>query len=311
MNLIQWRPGSSIKDYPENATVRGVPIDLPMFDSVRAYYEKIDGRNQRHDEQAQDIVDNFDPDKFHPLHWCMKCNEIDDGTHRLEAAQRMGRTEIDVKIGGNCWKFVSANYLPLFRQTIREVMGDKGERDLKWLEACAEKKWPVIDGNVAFHGRTVLDVGCQVGFTAVEAWKRGALGVRGVDVRDKPFSVARLVASMVGSNAHFWLEDWFSNIKHAEKYDIVFCMGVLHYIPDTEYGTAIRKLSEACKETLVIEMRLLESSKGVYSTMKQTLPTREWLIEELSLWGFAPEQTSPITHNSKIGTRELWICRKG
>lgn len=312
MNIIQWRPGSTIKKYPESAVVRGVPIALPLFDENREYYKRIAAHEDRHDEQVRDIADNFDPDKFGAMHYCMKCGIIDDGTHRREAAVLMGRDTVDVKIGGNCWKIISRNHLSLFRKTVREVMGGDSGNDMKWLQACADNKWPVIDGNVAFSGRTVLDVGCQVGFTAVEAWKRGADCVWGFDIRSELTPILFRVCRALGADTTFGRADWFGDSMRPVKYDIVFCLGVLHYLPVEEYEAAVRKLAAACKETLVLEMRLSNDHDAVggAASCKQSLPTSEWLQRILGERGFTVEHRFPMRHNSKIGTRELWICRR-
>ncbi|KKK83545.1 hypothetical protein LCGC14_2792280, partial [marine sediment metagenome] len=95
-------------------------------------------------------------------------------------------------------------------------------------------------------------------------------------------------------------------------YDIVFCLGVLHYLPVEEYEAAVRKLAAACKETLVLEMRLSNDHDAVggAASCKQSLPTSEWLQRILGERGFTVEHRFPMRHNSKIGTRELWICRR-
>lgn len=80
-------------------------------------------------------------------------------------------------------------------------------------------------------GRSVLDIGCNAGFYAIEMKRRGAGRVLGIDSDERYLAQARLVAQVLG----------FADIEYRnlsvydvgaleEKFDLVVFMGVLYHL---------------------------------------------------------------------------------
>ena len=80
-------------------------------------------------------------------------------------------------------------------------------------------------------GRTVLDIGCNAGFYAIEMKRRGADRVVGIDSDDRYLAQARLVARTLGFDAiEFHNLSVYDVAKLGERFDLVIFMGVLYHL---------------------------------------------------------------------------------
>ena len=79
-------------------------------------------------------------------------------------------------------------------------------------------------------GRTVLDVGCNAGFFAVEMKRRGAARVVGIDADDRYLAQARLVADAHGEEIEFRRMNVYDVAQLGERFDLVLFMGVLYHL---------------------------------------------------------------------------------
>lgn len=92
---------------------------------------------------------------------------------------------------------------------------------LEWIDAMASLK-----------GKQVLDVGCGGGILSESMARHGAQ-VTGIDLADKPLSVARLHLLESGLAVDYQLisaEDMA--LAHPARFDIVTCMEMLEHVPD-------------------------------------------------------------------------------
>jgi hypothetical protein len=91
------------------------------------------------------------------------------------------------------------------------------------------------------------------------------------------------------------------------RFDIVHCLGVLHYFPAAFYRSAVEKLMAAAKQILILEMKLIPGPGiGLKTIGIQTLTTHEWLESILSVGGFEVKFKFPVVGDK----RQLWICEK-
>jgi tRNA (mo5U34)-methyltransferase len=79
-------------------------------------------------------------------------------------------------------------------------------------------------------GRTVLDIGCNAGFYAIEMKRRGAERVVGIDSDDTYLTQARFAAEIAGARVEFKKLSVYDVGSLAQRFDIVLFMGVLYHL---------------------------------------------------------------------------------
>ncbi|TNC16058.1 TIGR04290 family methyltransferase [Methylobacterium terricola] len=79
-------------------------------------------------------------------------------------------------------------------------------------------------------GKTVLDIGCNAGFYAVEMKRRGAARVLGIDEDERYLSQARFVAAALGAEIEFRTLSVYDVGALGERFDVVLFMGVLYHL---------------------------------------------------------------------------------
>jgi tRNA (mo5U34)-methyltransferase len=79
-------------------------------------------------------------------------------------------------------------------------------------------------------GKTVLDIGCNAGFYAIEMKRRGAERVLGIDFDDRYLEQARFAAEVKGQDIEFRLLSVYDVAQLGETFDIVLFMGLLYHL---------------------------------------------------------------------------------
>jgi tRNA (mo5U34)-methyltransferase len=79
-------------------------------------------------------------------------------------------------------------------------------------------------------GRTVLDVGCNAGFYAIEMKRRGADRVVGIDWDDAYLEQARFAAGVSRVDIEFRRMSVYDVGALGERFDVVLFMGVLYHL---------------------------------------------------------------------------------
>lgn len=80
-------------------------------------------------------------------------------------------------------------------------------------------------------GRSVLDIGCNAGFYAIEMKRRGAGRVVGIDSDERYLAQARLVAQVLGfPDIEYRQLSVYDVGALGEKFDLVVFMGVLYHL---------------------------------------------------------------------------------
>lgn len=79
-------------------------------------------------------------------------------------------------------------------------------------------------------GRSVLDVGCNAGFYAIEMKKRGAARVLGIDSSETYLAQARFAAEVSGVDVEFRRLSIYEVARLGERFDLVLFMGVLYHL---------------------------------------------------------------------------------
>ncbi len=79
-------------------------------------------------------------------------------------------------------------------------------------------------------GRSVLDIGCNGGFYAIEMKRRGAARVLGVDSDADYLAQARFAAEVTGCEIEFRNLSVYDLGALGERFDLVLFMGVLYHL---------------------------------------------------------------------------------
>ncbi|MBV8653002.1 MAG: TIGR04290 family methyltransferase [Alphaproteobacteria bacterium] len=79
-------------------------------------------------------------------------------------------------------------------------------------------------------GRTVLDIGCNAGFYAMEMKRRGADRVVGIDVDPEYLAQARFAAEVSGLDISLERLSVYDVGRLGETFDVVLMMGVLYHL---------------------------------------------------------------------------------
>jgi tRNA (mo5U34)-methyltransferase len=80
------------------------------------------------------------------------------------------------------------------------------------------------------RGRTVLDVGCNGGFYALEMKRRGAARVVGIDEDPRYLAQARLASEVTGLPLELHELSVYDVARLGERFDLVLFMGVLYHL---------------------------------------------------------------------------------
>jgi tRNA (mo5U34)-methyltransferase len=95
-----------------------------------------------------------------------------------------------------------------------------------------EIKWSRFAHAVPLNltGKTVLDIGCNAGFYALEMKRRGAARVVGIDSDPGYLAQARFAAEVEGMDIEFREMSVYDVAKLGERFDLVLFMGVLYHL---------------------------------------------------------------------------------
>jgi tRNA (mo5U34)-methyltransferase len=93
-------------------------------------------------------------------------------------------------------------------------------------------KWRRFAGAIPadLTGRTVLDIGCNAGFYAIEMKRRGADRVLGIDFDERYLAQARFAAEVTGQEIEFRQLSVYDVGLLGERFDIVLFLGVLYHL---------------------------------------------------------------------------------
>jgi len=79
-------------------------------------------------------------------------------------------------------------------------------------------------------GRSVLDIGCNGGFYALEMKRRGAARVLGIDEDPRYLAQARFAAEVLGAEIEYRQLSVYEVAALGERFDLVLFLGVLYHL---------------------------------------------------------------------------------
>jgi tRNA (mo5U34)-methyltransferase len=111
------------------------------------------------------------------------------------------------------------------------------------------------------RGRTVLDIGCNAGFYAIEMKRRGADRVVAVDTDPRYLAQARLAAEVTTTDIEFREMSVYQLPILEERFDVVLFMGVLYHLRHPLLALDI--LYEHVTRDLLVFQSMLRGSAAV------------------------------------------------
>ena len=146
-------------------------------------------------------------------------------------------------------------------------------------------------------GCSLLDIGCNEGFYAIETWRRGASPVLGLDSQQRKDVAAKfaLIKSVLGHGADF--REWDVQDTRAESpgtFDIVLFLSVFHHLRYPFYAldrVASLTSSMAVMEFVVADTMAVDESPQLlrgygHKGKLRLIPNRPFLLEMLQWAGF-------------------------
>jgi tRNA (mo5U34)-methyltransferase len=118
-------------------------------------------------------------------------------------------------------------------------------------------KWRGFAGAIPadLTGKTVLDLGCNAGFYAIEMKRRGAARVVGVDCDDEYLAQARFAASVSGAEIELVNLSVYDVARLGERFDLVLFLGVLYHLRHPLLALDLLR-EHVVGETLVVQSLL-------------------------------------------------------
>jgi tRNA (mo5U34)-methyltransferase len=105
-------------------------------------------------------------------------------------------------------------------------------------------------------GKSVLDVGCNAGFYAIEAKRRGAARVLGVDGQRQHVRQAVFVRKVLGLDIEYRRMNVYElTRRNVGEFDITLALGLLYHLK--HLVLALENLYEVTRELLVIETAIM------------------------------------------------------
>jgi len=118
-----------------------------------------------------------------------------------------------------------------------------------------ENLWNQISKQVPndLSGKSVLDVGCNAGFFSVQAKKRNADYVLGIDLSEGFLKQAEFVREVLGLEIDYEKMGVCDVAKLGGRFDIVLCLGVIYHCADPFQAAR-------CVESVTRELAIVESA---------------------------------------------------
>jgi tRNA (mo5U34)-methyltransferase len=167
-------------------------------------------------------------------------------------------------------------------------------------------------------GMSVLDVGCNAGFYCVEAKRRNASRVLGVDSQRKEIAQARFVARVLGLDLEYRrLSVYELDADAVGRFDITLALGLIYHLK--HLVRALERLFDVTGDTLIVETAILPRKRGARPTayrvgdLERTLYPLGWVDnppeapEAVYNW-FIPSIDAAVALLRNVGFAEVGVA---
>ena len=170
------------------------------------------------------------------------------------------------------------------------------------------------------RGKSVLDVGCNAGFYSVEAKRRGAARVLGVDAQRREIRQARFVRTVLGLDIEFRRVSVYDLSKESVgSFDVTMALGLIYHLK--HLVLALERLFEVTNELLVVETAVLPEGaelkvpRGFAKTYDEHLQAVAYLentgpAKEAVFNWFLPSVEATIAMLKAVGFEDVTLFRR-
>lgn len=140
------------------------------------------------------------------------------------------------------------------------------------------ESWEVIGQCLPadLRGKSVLDVGCNGGFYCVEAKRRGAARVLGVDGQRQHVRQALFVRQVLGLDLEFRRFSVYDlTPENVDRFDITLALGLIYHLKHLVF--ALERLFAVTNELLIVESAILPREKVSDSFVQELGEIRQTL----------------------------------
>ena len=153
-------------------------------------------------------------------------------------------------------------------------------------------KWNLIKNHIPenLQGMSVLDIGCNAGFFSIEAKRRHADYVLGIDERASYLNQAKFVTDVLGLDIDFKKMNIYELSEMDKKFDLVLALGIIYHCKHPLM--AAENIACVCKGTAIIESQLIRQPIFVLekplTLMKEILKGR-FFKHKIPIWTYVYE----------------------
>jgi tRNA (mo5U34)-methyltransferase len=182
--------------------------------------------------------------------------------------------------------------------------------------------WDIIKNCLPadLSGKSVLDVGCNAGFYSVEAKRRNAGRVLGVDAMRREIMQADFVRRALDLDIEFRpLSVYDLSVASVGRFDVTLALGLIYHLKHLVLG--LEKLAQVTKDTLIVETALLpeisklngsaeRQAEYVVGGLRRPLHTIGWIenppeVSESAYNWFLPSLDGAVALLKTVGFRDV------
>ena len=173
-------------------------------------------------------------------------------------------------------------------------------------------KWNLIKHHIPenLEGMSVLDIGCNAGFFSVEAKRRHADYVLGIDERAGYLKQAAFVTDVLGLDIDFTKMNIYELSKMDKKFELVLALGIIYHCKHPLM--AAENIACVCNGTAIIESQLIEKPTFVLEkplTLIKHLLNGRFFRHKEPIWTYVYKgyKNSPLNQDKKEADYNWWF----
>jgi len=245
----------SLKNMLENKKIKNVFYNcfFPFGENTVEYFESI--IDEINANKLKELIGFDNPSTYYSLMPLWK--QVPDDYKKYNQLEYITMDNIDETLhpvgdGNKMWSDFLFNVIErkysytsrsMFPSTSRDLPyqtfgGEIGVRDMEY-------RFEIMNFPDSFEGKTVLDIGCNAGVVCIEAKKRGAKRVVGIDNNEGYIEVAKEISNDLDLDIEYYVGDINVELDHLkgiignEKFDYVFALAVWGHIDKGKFAGAV------------------------------------------------------------------------